>query len=95
MKRLNVVAAIVVLVAWGVMNEFMHVAWNGVINVTLPQYRTWVETYMIVFRVAVWLLATTMIGAASWIAFNDEIHIGITTLRARRVASHHVPAGRA
>ena len=73
MKRANVIVAMVILIFWGMINEYLHVLINGILNVTPPTYQSLIPFYRMLGDVIIWLLAVVMISAAAWLAFNDDI----------------------
>ncbi len=79
MKRIDVAVGMVLLVLWGMINEYIHV----VVNYFIPFYA---PTPFIrdLFDAVVWLFAVVMIGAAVWLAFHDDIIGGVKLLVARR-----------
>jgi hypothetical protein len=86
MKRIDVAVGMVLLVLWGMINEYIHVIYNWLIAQVpyRPPPNEGLIFIKLLFNAVVWLFAVVMIGAAVWLAFHDDITDGVKLLVARR-----------
>lgn len=69
-KKIDIIIGIVILVMWGLVNEYLHIVYNNAVD--MVSFFSILIEERILFDISIVLIALTMIGAASWIMLSKK-----------------------